>query len=436
MKIVTKKSISDFSAFVSSDQNKSNIKFGLNQTTIYCSNCLMSNQRPNMCAEHYHTKDKHKEFINFKNNLCDACLLVKKKQKDIDWKEREFELNKLLDKYRSKNSSYDVIVPGSGGKDSFYVAHMLKYKYKMNPLTCTFAPNIYTDWGRHNFYSWLNTGFSNYLFTTNPVVHSFITRLALENLLHPFQPWILGQKNFPTKFASKFKIPLIFYGENPAEYGNPNSNYYEDMTMQWHACENADNIYIAGYSIDKLKKEFNLVENELEPYIPLTFDDFKKNDLKCVAWSYYENWHPQKNYYYAVENSDFKPSPERTLGTYSKYSSIDDKIDDFHYYTAKIKFGIGRTHYDVAQEIRSGDISKEEGISLIKKFDGEYPSRFLNEILDYLSMKDEKKIFAKYFEVPVIDRIYFDDLCDTFRSPNIWSKTNYGWSLKTPIENS
>ena len=432
--IIKKKTLLDVENFVQSDLENKPTKYGLNKEIKYCLNCLMSNQRPNMCAEHYHTADKQKDFIKFEGDICDACKLVKKKDQDIDWKEREYELVNLLDKYRSRNGSYDVLVPGSGGKDSFYVAHILKYKYKMNPLTCTFAPNKYTDWGRDNFYSWLDTGFSNYLFTTNPMIHSFITRLALENLLHPFQPWILGQKNFPTKFATKVKIPLIFYGENPAEYGNPNSNYYDEMLMEWHACENVDDIFISGYHIKELIKNFKLNNSDLEPYTPITYNNFKENKLKCVAWSYFENWHPQRNYYYTVENSNFKPSPERTLGTYSKYSSIDDKIDDLHYYTAKIKFGIGRTHYDVAQEIRSGDITKEEGVSLIKKFDGEYPSRFLDEILDYLSMKNEKNRFASFFEEPTIDKSYFDDLCDSFRSPNIWKKTNNGWSLRKTVD--
>ena len=68
---------------------------------------------------------------------------------------------------------------------------------------------------------------------------------------------------------------------------------------------------------------------------------------------YYLKWHPQSCYYYAVEHGGFQASPERTPGTYSKYNSIDDRIDDFHYYTTFIKFGIGRATYDAAQEIRS-----------------------------------------------------------------------------------
>ena len=43
------------------------------------------------------------------------------------------------------------MVPGSGGKDSAFVSHILKYKYGMNPLTCTWQPIMYTDYGYKNF---------------------------------------------------------------------------------------------------------------------------------------------------------------------------------------------------------------------------------------------------------------------------------------------
>jgi len=408
-------------------------KYGLPKIVEYCSECLMSNQRPNMCPEHYHAKETPKSTIKFENGLCDGCKLAKQK-KEIDWEQREQELKLLLDKYRSRNSSYDVVVPGSGGKDSFYVSHLLKYKYNMNPITCTFAPNIYTKWGLENFYSWLDEGFANYKFTCNTKIHKLITRISLENLLHPFQPWILGQKNFPLKFSKQMKIPLIFYGENPAEYGNPNEEYYDNMNMEWHSCEDVDKIYIAGLPIKKIKDKFNLSISDLEPYIPITFNDFRINKIKCVALSYFKNWHPQENYYYTVQNSNFHPSPERTAGTYSKYSSIDDKIDDLHYFTAKIKFGIGRTHYDVAQEIRSNDITTEEGRSLIKKYDGEYPERFEKEIFTYLSL--DKNLYSDQisnFEFMNIDKDYFLNLCDNFRSSHIWKKTNSGWVLRKEV---
>ena len=105
---------------------------------------------------------------------------------------------------------------------------------------------------------------------------------------------------------------------------------------------------------------------------------------------------------------DFRHPQSVLLETYSKYNSIDDKIDDYHYYTTYIKFGIGRTTYDAAQEIRSGDLTREEGIALARKYDGEYPERFEKEIFEYLSMNEKQfPIASKQFEQPIIDREYF-----------------------------
>ena len=90
----------------------------------------------------------------------------------------------------------------------------------MNPLTITFSPSMYTSWGYNNFKAWVDAGHDNYLVTPNTKVHRLLTRISLENILHPFQPFILGQKLLPPKIASAFNIKLVFYGENEAEYGN------------------------------------------------------------------------------------------------------------------------------------------------------------------------------------------------------------------------
>ena len=77
-------------------------------------------------------KQFNKKKLSFKDGVCYACLEVEKKyNQNIDWGKRENELNELLKNYRSKNGSYDCIVPGSGGKDSVWQAHILKTKYKM-----------------------------------------------------------------------------------------------------------------------------------------------------------------------------------------------------------------------------------------------------------------------------------------------------------------
>ena len=84
----------------------------------------------------------------------------------------------------------------------------------MNPLTITWAPNMYTDWGWKNFQSWIKAGFDNFLVTPNGRAHRLLTRLSVDNLLHPFQPFIIGQKSFVLKMALKMDIPLILNGES------------------------------------------------------------------------------------------------------------------------------------------------------------------------------------------------------------------------------
>ena len=211
----------DLSAFAPSVNDPERL-YGLPQRISFCSKCVISNQRPNSAVEFKHKADSKKGTIHMdEDNVCDACHVAELKKAEIDWEERERELVALCDKYRSRNGSYDCVVPGSGGKDSFYSSYMLKYKYGMHPLTVTWAPHIYTDWGRRNFDRWIHSGFDNYLMTPNGRAHRLLTRLAVENLFHPFQAFILGQKNLAPKMSVLHKIPLVFFGENEAEYGNP-----------------------------------------------------------------------------------------------------------------------------------------------------------------------------------------------------------------------
>ena len=109
--------------------------------------------------QHTDKKDAPKQRVSFRKMFVELVNITNKKL--INWKEREKEFKEILDKYRKNDGSYDVLLPGSGGKDTIFLSHVLKYKYKMNPLTITWAPHIYTDIGWHNFKAWQKMGFNN-----------------------------------------------------------------------------------------------------------------------------------------------------------------------------------------------------------------------------------------------------------------------------------
>lgn len=396
--------------------------FGLPEEVVFCRLCVMSNQRPTSCLEHNHTANSKKKSMSIdEEGVCDACRHTMEKEQ-INWKKREEELLQLLDKYRSKDGSYDCLIPGSGGKDSAYQAHILKYKYGMNPLTVTWPPILYTDYGRKNWQNWLDVGgFDNISFHRNGRVMKFLTKLAIENIFHPFQTFILGQKNLAPKIAAKYGINLIFYGENEAEYGNPIADNVTSLRdKSYFTFHNIEELCLAGVPIRRLCEEYGLKKKDLMSFLPIPANELDGKDIQVHYLGYYLNWTPQEVYYYAVEHTGFRARPFRSQGTYSKYSSIDDKIDDLHYYTTFIKFGLGRASYDASQEIRNKHITREEGVALVKRFDGEFPDRYFNEVMDYIGMEPER----------------FFELRDSFRSPHLWEKVGGNWQLRNSVYDS
>lgn len=246
---------------------------------------------------------------------------------------------------------------------------------------------------------------------------------------------MIGQKSLAPKMALLFDIPLIFYGENEAEYGNPIGD--GDTALRdpaYSTSEKRSKIFLGGVSTVDLTSQFGVDPSDIQPYLPADPDRVAEKNIEVHYLGYYLKWHPQACYYYAVEHGGFEASPERTPGTYSKYNSIDDRIDDLHYFTTGVKFGIGRATYDAAQEIRSGDITRAEGVALVRRFDHEFPDRFAEELYKYLSLPDSQfPVASKMFEQPLMDREYFRLLANRFRSPHLWLHAGGAWRLRHPI---
>ncbi len=392
--------------------------YGLPRKVIFCKKSLISNQRPSSSVEFKHKANSKKTTLNIdKNGLSDSWKYSRAKKR-IDFEKREKELIELLDKHRGKHGQYDCIVPGSGGKDSSYASHILKFKYGMNPLTVTWPPILYTKYGYQNYLNWLSTGsLDNVTPERDEYTMKYLTKLSIENLLHPFQTFILGQKNFVIKVALQRKIPLIFFGENEAEHGNPIADNKNSLrSKSYYTYNNINDLYLGGVRVKDIEKysKYKISKEQIKTFLPADEKEFNNSEIEVRYLGYYLNWIPQECYYYSVKHAGFRPRPFRTQGTYSKYNSIDDKIDDLHYYTTYIKFGIGRATYDVSQEIRNEHLDTEEGKKLIAKYDGEFPNFYINEVLNYVGIKKTK----------------FNNLIDNFRSPHLWKKTKSGWKLR------
>ena len=291
----------------------------------FCNKCVISNQRPRIVFD--------------SDGVCGGCRNSQFFKDAINWDKREEELNRLLDQYRRDDGHWDVIVPSSGGKDSAFVAHQLKYKYGMNPLTVTWSPLLYTDIGWQNFQGLRDSGFTNILASPNGQLHRQLARLSFEEFGDAFHVFVLGQVSYAFHIAIKFNIPLVMFGENgEAEYaGDP-----KITDKPFIPSKEFQRLYFKGTELDELVKfgienkdyfSKNIKTSDLDFYKPPSINDLKKSKIKGkFFFGYFKKWIPQENFFYAAEHTNFKPNPERTEGTYSKYASIDDKLDGLHYY--------------------------------------------------------------------------------------------------------
>jgi hypothetical protein len=212
---------------------------------------------------------------------------------------------------------------------------------------------------------------------------------------------------------------LVVFGENEAEYGNAiEDNEKPTRDPKYYSAElSIKDLVLGGIPAKDLIDDFGFKLSDLEAYFPVTPHEIEKIGTEVHYLGYYTKWHPQEVYYYSVENTNFMPNDFRTEGSYSKYSGLDDKIEWLHFHTTSIKFGIGRATYDTAQSIRNGDITREEGVALIKRFDGEFPKKYIKDCCNYMDITIQQ----------------YHDAIEEFRSQHLWHKVNNNWKLKKPI---
>ncbi len=390
--------------------------WGAPEEVVFCKKCTISNQRPSSVVESKNRIGDPKPTIAFNaDGVCSACQFAETK-KTIDWEERERQLAALCDEYRSKTGNYDAVVCGSGGKDSAMVAHMLRTKYNMHPILVTWSPHIYTDIGLQNLRAWQRLG-DHIQLTPNVDVHRKLTRLAFMRLVHPFQPFTCAQRVVGPRISTQLGVPLIMYGENPAEYGNPiEENERAEMREEFYADDG--DLVLAGLTEDELAREHGITEKDLIMYRRVDPAKLRSTGTTVKYMGHYVPWSCQGAYYYASDFCGLQPAPSRTEGSFSKYSSLDDKIDDLHYFTGFIKYGLGRCSYDTCQEIRDGKIERDEGVALVRRYDGEVPSRYFNDCLEYMGITKDQ----------------FWERIDSARPEHLWVKDEFlGWQLRHPV---
>ena len=191
-------------------KKQSSLFKGTIDDVFWCTSCLNMSTRPRIS-------------FNEKGE-CNACQWNEEK-KTFDWKTQEEKLKEIIDKYSSINSVFDCIVPVSGGKDGSYIAHTLRSKYNLNPLTITVRPATETDIGVRNVLNFIDSGFNHIHISPDKEAMRAINKSGFVNEGQPYYGWLVAIHTAVIRLALSLNITLIFYAEDgEVEYGGSIQN--------------------------------------------------------------------------------------------------------------------------------------------------------------------------------------------------------------------
>ncbi len=335
----------------------------------YCKRCLYPDTKPQLVFD--------------ENGICSACKNHELKEK-IDWKSKEKELKEILEKFRSKNNYYDCIIPVSGGKDSHFQAYTIKEKFGLNPLVVNFHPLDQTEIGKKNLDNLKKLGVDCIEFSPNPNVYLKLARFGLKKLGDFQWPEHIGIFTVPVQIAIKYKIPLIIWGENPQfEYGQPTDISTDTILDRKWLEKNG------GYFLDKIKPQdmikhgFEL--NDIQPYLYPSDEEINQVGITGIFLGSYIKWDIFKQLE-IVKTIGFQENDEPKEGTFNKWENLDVYFTVFHDYFKFLKYGFGRATDHASIEIMHGRISREQGLKLVKQYEGKIPRKYLKKFLEFADM--------------------------------------------------
>lgn len=362
----------------------------------HCQNCLMPYTKPGLVLD--------------EEGICQACRHYEMR-KNTDYEKRFEELKALCNRYRRKDGYYDCIITVSGGKDSHYQAYVLKELLGMNPLLVTAGdPFSKTKAGLHNIKNICDTFNCDIISSqTSPNLVRRMARIVFEEFGSPTWPIDMAIYCFPIQVGIKMGIPLIVYGENVSwEYGGV-------LNVETYSAREQINNTVAKKVDFSLWYKKGITEKELNMVKYPSGGEIERANLEPIYLSYFIPWDGYRNYQiarrYGYQDLTHEWKREGYIEDYDQVDSVGYLINVWMKYP---KFGFARATDVVGYWIRSGRITKEEGMRLIDDYDNKLDQRVLQDFLDFTGYTHKE----------------FWTIVEKFYNKELFTKVNGEWILK------
>lgn len=352
------------------------------------------------------------------DGVCSGCR-VSSTTYEVDWDNRFEKLKKLVKSYKSEKN-YDVLIPVSGGKDSYWQTHVATEILGLKPLLVTYHGNNYLPEGEYNL-ARMREVFDCDHIIVRPGKDVLVKMNRLGLKLQGDMNWHAhcGIFSFPIQAAVRFDVPLILWGEHGfMDLGGMYSiNDFVEFTAKYrkeHSLRGYDWYNFTDEGLDNLGRpelKEGLSVKDLRWGMYPSDDEIDEAGTRGIYLSNYIPWRPNEHTKLMIDKYGWRPSGKAFERTYRKASNLDDMHENgIHDYLKFIKFGYGRATDHACKDIRSGNMTRTEGIEKVRVHDS-IKSSDLARWLDYVQMSEEE----------------FDYICDTYRDPRVWRIQDNKW---------
>jgi len=345
------------------------------------------------------------------DGVCSACK-SSETFSELDpafWEHREKKFKKLISRYLKNNeSNYDCLIPVSGGKDSFYQTHLMAKEYGLKPLLMTYHGNNFLPEGdfnrdlmRHSFDA------DHIVWGPSVEVLKKLNRLTFKMMGDMNWQNHCGIATSPIQIAVKFKIPLIIWGETNWDISGM---YDPDDFVEFSARVRHEHD-LRGYEWFDMIKHEGLREKDMIWAKYPSDEEILDVGVRGLYIGNFFQWDPNRQTKLVQEKYGWKAAEKPFERTYRTMSNLDDRYENgIHDLMKFVKFGYGRASDHASKDIRTGYMTREEGIEMVKKYDTVISSD-LYYWLEYVGMSEDE----------------FWNIADTFRDPRIWWIENNEW---------
>ena len=360
----------------------------------YCKTCLNTDTRPNG----YLTED----------GICPACKYFNE-LKNVDWDERYSQLEDLIKKYpRGKDQFFDCIIGVSGGKDSMRQALWARDKLKLNPLLVSFSypPEQVSQRGVDNLSNLISLGFDTLVISSEPQTWKKVLREGFFRFSNWAKASELALLSSVPKIAIRYKIPLVLWGENPGlQLGDMKSlgrNGYDGNNLR-----NLNTLAGGNY---KWLVEAGLNKYNLISFLYPTPKEFDYSNIQIIylGW-FWNNWSIMRNAKYALTSGlKIRDDIVEDTGDITSVNALDEDWVSLNQMIKYYKYGFGRVSDYVNEAIRYKDITRDEGIKLLEKYDGSCGEKYIQDFCKYIDITLEE--FWSHVRKSVNKDLFYIDL--------------------------